>query len=70
MVNKKIIINESKFTKDTILDNEIRKLIYNFVRDNIGLHFSVIKRDLMKNLKENQISHMIDIPVFLSSVLF
>jgi len=55
MVNKKIIIDGSKFTKDTILDNNLRNLIYNFIRDNIGLHFSVIKRNLMKNLKENQI---------------
>ncbi|MBY9004459.1 MAG: hypothetical protein KGD73_10840 [Candidatus Lokiarchaeota archaeon] len=55
MVNKKIIIDGSKFTKDTILNNSFRNLIYNFIRDNIGLHFSVIKRNLMKNLKENQI---------------
>ena len=55
MVNKKIIIDGSKFTKDTILDNSFRNLIYNFVRDNIGLHFSVIKRELMKNLKVSQI---------------
>lgn len=54
MVNKKIIIDGSKFTKDTILDNSFRNLIYNFVRDNIGLHFSLIKRELMNNLKEHK----------------
>lgn len=47
LVNKKIIINGSKFTKDTILDSDIRNLIYNFLQNNIGLHFSAIKRNLM-----------------------
>jgi len=45
LVNKKIIINGSKFTKDTILDSDIRNLIYNFLQNNIGLHFSAIKRN-------------------------
>jgi len=54
LVNKKIIIDGSKFTKDTILDNEIRNLIYIFVQDNIGLHFSGIKRNLIKNVKGDQ----------------
>lgn len=55
LVNKKIIINGSKFTKDTILDNNIRNLVYNFIQENIGLHFSAIKRNLVKFLKGNQI---------------
>jgi len=57
LVNKKIIIEGSKFTKGTILDNEIRKYIYVYIRDNIGLHFSRIKRDLMKNVKSYQMGN-------------
>ncbi|MFW9820653.1 MAG: hypothetical protein ACFFE5_13670 [Candidatus Thorarchaeota archaeon] len=55
LVNKKIIINGSKFTKDTILDNDVRNLIYRFIQKNIGLHFSAIKRHLMTILKDSQI---------------
>jgi predicted transcriptional regulator len=53
LVNKKVIIDGSKFTKDTILDNMIRRTIYNFIQDNIGLHFSAMKRKLIKKLKGN-----------------
>lgn len=55
LVNKKIIINGSKFTKDTILDNDIRNLVYNYIQQNIGLHFSAIKRNIVSLLKGNQI---------------
>ncbi len=55
LVNKKIIINGSKFTKDTILDNDIRSIVYNFIQQNIGLHFSAIKRNIVKFLKGDQI---------------
>jgi len=55
LVNKKIIIDGSKFTIDTILDNEIRNLLYFFIQENIGLHFSAIKRNIAKFLKGNQI---------------
>jgi len=55
LVNKKIIINGSKFTKDTILDNDIRSIVYNFIQQNIGLHFSAIKRNVVNFLKGDQI---------------
>jgi len=55
LVNKKIIINGSKFTIDTILDNEIRNLVYKFIQENIGLHFSAIKRNVVKIMKGSQI---------------
>jgi predicted transcriptional regulator len=55
LVNKKILINGSKFTRDTILENDIRNLVYNYIQQNIGLHFSAIKRDLVKFLKGSQI---------------
>ncbi|MFX0074014.1 MAG: hypothetical protein ACFE96_01120 [Candidatus Hermodarchaeota archaeon] len=55
LVNKKIIISGSKFTKNTILDNDTRNLLYNFIQQNIGLHFSAIKRNLVKLLKGTQI---------------
>ena len=55
LVNKKIIINGSKFTINTILDNNIRKIVYQFIQKNIGLHFSAIKRNLITLLKGSQI---------------
>lgn len=53
LINKKIIINGSKFTKDTILDSQIRNQIYYFLQNNIGLHFSAIKRNLIIKEKGN-----------------
>ena len=55
LINKKILIDGSKFTRETILDNEIRNFIYGYIQDNIGLHFSKIKREIIKNLSSNQI---------------
>jgi predicted transcriptional regulator len=55
LVNKKILINGSKFTKDSVLENDIRNLVYSYIQQNIGLHFSAIKRDLVKFLKGSQI---------------
>lgn len=55
LVNKKIIINGSKFTKSTILDNITRKFIYIFIQENIGLHYSAIKKNLEQILKGHHI---------------
>lgn len=43
LINNKILVNRSKFTKRTVLTNPTRKLIYNFIQQNIGAHFSLIK---------------------------
>ena len=44
LVNNKILVNRSKFTRRTVLSNSTRKIIYNFIQNNIGSHFSLIKK--------------------------
>jgi len=43
LINKKILVNRSKFTKRTVLSNTTRKIIFKFIQQNIGAHFSLIK---------------------------
>ncbi|GAH32581.1 unnamed protein product, partial [marine sediment metagenome] len=43
LINDKILVNRSKFTKRTVLSNETREIIFNFIQQNIGAHFSLIK---------------------------
>ncbi len=44
LINSKILVNRSKFTRRTVLSNSTRKIIYNFIQNNIGSHFSLIKK--------------------------
>jgi predicted transcriptional regulator len=44
LINNKILVNRSKFTKRTVLSNTTRQIIYNFIQSNIGSHFSLIKK--------------------------
>jgi predicted transcriptional regulator len=44
LINNKILVNRSKFTRRTLLSNTTRKLIFNFIQSNIGSHFSLIKK--------------------------
>ncbi len=46
LINKKILVEGSKFTKDLVLNNVNRKRIYNFITSHIGVHFSIIKKVL------------------------
>ena len=43
LIDNKILVNHSKFTKRTVLSNKKRKIIFNFIEQNIGAHFSLIK---------------------------
>lgn len=45
LIYKKILVEGSKFSKETVLSNPIRKGINNYIRINPGVHFS----DLRKN---------------------
>ncbi len=45
LINNKILVDRSKFTKRTVLSNSTRKMIYNFILSNIGSHFSLIKKN-------------------------
>ena len=49
LINNKILVNRSKFTKRTVLSNKTRKLIFNFIQQNIGAHFSLIKNAWASN---------------------
>ena len=44
LINHKILVNRSKFTRRTVLSNSTRKIIYNFIQSKIGSHFSLIKK--------------------------
>jgi len=44
LINNKILVNRSRFTRRTLLSNSTRKIIYNFIQSNIGSHFSLIKK--------------------------
>ncbi|MBD3342519.1 MAG: hypothetical protein GF353_25695 [Candidatus Lokiarchaeota archaeon] len=44
LINKKILVEGSKFTRGSVLDNAYRKRIYNFISSHLGVHFSIIKR--------------------------
>ena len=44
--NKKVIIDRSKFTKRSVLSNKNRKQIYKFIKNNIGAHLSLIRKNV------------------------
>jgi len=44
LINKKILIEGSKFSRETVLSNPTRRGIYNFIRVNPGAHFSILRK--------------------------
>ncbi|MFX1396716.1 MAG: hypothetical protein ACFFAS_06685 [Promethearchaeota archaeon] len=46
LLNKKVLIEGSRFTKKSVLSNPNRKLIYDFINQNIGAHFSFIRKEI------------------------
>ena len=49
LINNKILVDRSKFTRRTVLSNQRRKIIFNFIQQNIGAHFSLIKNTWASN---------------------
>jgi predicted transcriptional regulator len=43
LLNRKILVEGSKYTKDTVLNNRFRRKLYEFIKNNLGTHFSHIK---------------------------
>ena len=43
LINRKILVEGSKYTKSTVMDNRFRRMLYEFIRRNLGTHFSLIK---------------------------
>ena len=46
LLNRKILVDGSRFTKETILKNKVRYYIYWLVKTNIGAHFSFLKKEV------------------------
>ncbi|MHA1150121.1 MAG: hypothetical protein ACTSR8_17955 [Promethearchaeota archaeon] len=49
LVKKKIVVEGSKLTKDSILKNETRELIFKYIQKNPGTHFNKVLRNLAIN---------------------
>ncbi len=46
LFSKKYLLKGTKFTKVSVMSNPNRNLIYNFIRENIGSHYSLIRRSV------------------------
>lgn len=51
LINKKILIEGSKFSKETVLSNYIRNGIYNYIRIHPGVHFSILRKKALPEEK-------------------
>ncbi|TKJ26774.1 MAG: hypothetical protein CEE42_04145 [Promethearchaeota archaeon Loki_b31] len=49
LINKKILIEGSKFSRETVLSNPTRRGIYNFIRVNPGAHFSILRKKALSD---------------------
>lgn len=47
LVYKKILVEGSKFSKETVLSNQIRKGINNYIRIHPGVHFSNLRKNTL-----------------------
>lgn len=47
LLDKKILIEGSKFSKGTILKNQCRKRLYNFIMNYPGAHFSILRKRVL-----------------------
>jgi predicted transcriptional regulator len=43
LVNKKVLVDQSKFTRRSILEHPLREAIYYFIKENLGVHLSTIR---------------------------
>jgi len=51
LLNKRILVEGTKCTKETVLSNHHRRKIYNFIQSHLGVHFSIIRRVLFSEGK-------------------
>ncbi len=60
LLNRKILVDGSRFTRETVLKNKIRYYIYWLVKTNIGAHFSFLKKEVSRQ-KESEmgVGHLI-----------
>ena len=49
LVNKKILVDQSRFTRLSVMSNPVRKQLYLTLRNNIGVHLAALKKLLQQN---------------------
>ncbi|MFO7795487.1 MAG: hypothetical protein ACQERB_05875 [Promethearchaeati archaeon] len=52
LINKNVLIDGSKYTKETLLSNFYRRKIYNFIENNLGAHFSLLRKEILSDEEE------------------
>jgi len=50
LVNRKILVDQSRFTRISVLSNQFRKKIYSIVCNNPGVHLSAVRKLFQKNI--------------------
>ena len=56
LINKKILIEGSKFSKETVLSNKLRYNIFRFIKNNGAVHYSLIRKILKDDQTGNVVS--------------
>lgn len=44
LIDNKVLVDGSRFTRESVLDNPLRKYVYQVILHNVGIHFSALKR--------------------------
>jgi len=44
LIDRRVIVDGSRFTRDSVLSHDIRNFIYSIIENEIGIHFSELKR--------------------------
>jgi len=52
LVNKKILVDQSRFTRLSVMSNPVRKQLYFILRNNIGVHLAALKK-LLQQINPN-----------------
>ena len=47
LINKKVLVEGSKYTKDEVLNNKYRFNLYRFLTSHLGAHFSTIRKQII-----------------------
>lgn len=46
LIDRNILVDGSRFTRESVLSNKMRNLIYEIIHTDLGIHFSEIKRQI------------------------
>lgn len=53
LINKKVLVEGSKFTRDEVLNNKYRFNLYSFLTSYLGAHFSTIRKHIITDSSGN-----------------